>query len=265
MYGYIKRQPNGAIRFRVNIPNHEEQGIPLKHDWASTVYRSISEELPDDMPVPKGKVIRTTTYHDANLMHDLITGRSMSGIITLINQTPIQWFSKKQSTVETATYGSEYMVARQATEQIMDLRYTLRMLGIPIDGPSWLFGDNQSVITSSTVPTSTLNKRHNALSYHRVREAIASGTIYLMHIPGIMNPSDVLTKFLGYTKFWPLIRPLLFWSGETVNALQNNVPLTVEIASILDDTPAGLRGVSSIPCTTGKATVNPTDLITTPI
>jgi hypothetical protein len=86
-----------------------------------------------------------------------------------------------------------------------------------------------------------------------------------MHIPGIMNPSDVLTKFLGYTKFWPLIRPLLFWSGETVNALQNNVPLTVEIASILDDTPAGLRGVSSIPCTTGKATVNPTDLITTPI
>jgi hypothetical protein len=62
------------------------------------------------------------------------------------------------------------MVARQATEQIMDLRYTLGMLGSPIDGPSCLFGDNQSVITSSTVPTSTLNKRHNALSYKRVRK-----------------------------------------------------------------------------------------------
>jgi hypothetical protein len=68
----------------------EEQGIPLKHDWASTDYGSISEELPSDMPVHKGKVIWTTTYHDAKLMHELITRRSMSGIITLINQTAIQ-------------------------------------------------------------------------------------------------------------------------------------------------------------------------------
>ena len=56
--------------------------------------------------------------------------------------------------VVTATYGSEFMVERQATEQIMDIRYTLRMLGIPLDGPAWLFGDNQSVITSLTIPHS---------------------------------------------------------------------------------------------------------------
>jgi hypothetical protein len=52
----------------------------------------------------------------------------MSGILHFVNQTPIQWFSKKQNTVETATYGSEFMVARQATEQILDLRYTLLMM-----------------------------------------------------------------------------------------------------------------------------------------
>jgi hypothetical protein len=84
------------------------------------------------MPVANGKVNRTTTYHDSNLLHDLCTGRIMSGIITLINKTPIQWFSKNQTTVKTYTYGSEYMVTRQATERIMDLRYTLCMLGIPI-------------------------------------------------------------------------------------------------------------------------------------
>ena len=59
--------------------------------------------------------MRTTTYAYANLMHDLVTGRSMSGILHFVNQTPSQWFSKKQNTVETATYGSEFMVARQAT------------------------------------------------------------------------------------------------------------------------------------------------------
>ena len=93
------------------------------------------------------------------------------------------------------------MVARQATEQIMDLRYTLRMFGVPIDGASWLFGDNKSVITSSTIPHSTLDKRWNALSYHRVREAIAAGIIIFEHIDGKSNPSDVLTKFLHWAEF----------------------------------------------------------------
>jgi hypothetical protein len=72
----------------------------------------------------------------------------MSGIIHLVNQTPVQWFCKKQNVVETATYGSENMVARQATEQIMDFRYMVRMMGIPIDGPAWMFGDNERVFTS---------------------------------------------------------------------------------------------------------------------
>jgi hypothetical protein len=179
------------------------------------------------MPQPKGKMVRTTTYADANLMHDLVTGRSMSGILHLLNQTPIQWFAKKQDTVETATYGSEFMAARQATEQILDLRYTLRMLGIPIDGPSWMFGDNQSVITSSTIPHSNLNKRHNALSYHRVRECIASGILIFSHIAGANNPSDVLTKFLPSHKFQQIIQPLFFWRGDTLTS------------------PSGLRGVSS--------------------
>jgi hypothetical protein len=176
----------------------------------------------------------------------------MSGILHLVNQTPIQWFSKKQATVETATYGSEFMVARQATEQILDLRYTLRMMGIPIDGKSWLFGDNQSVITSSTIPTSTLNKRHNALSYHRIRECIASGIINFLHIEGKYNPSDVLTKFLGYSKLRPLIQPLLFWKGETM--INDNRPVPVVINNLQNDVPSGLRGVTS--------NINPSSTIT---
>jgi hypothetical protein len=76
----------------------------------------------------------------------------MSGIIHFVNQTPVTSFCKKQKTVETSTYGSELMVARQAAQQIIDLRYTLRMMGIPLDGPSWMFGDNESAITFSTRP-----------------------------------------------------------------------------------------------------------------
>jgi hypothetical protein len=152
------------------------------------VYGPNEEEVPDNMPTPRDKPFRSTTNEDANLMHCLVTGRSMSGFIHLVNQIPIQWFCKTQKFVETATYGSEFMVARQATEQIMDLRYTIRMMGIPIDGPAWMFGDNQSVITSSTIPHSNLNKRHNALSYHRVREAISAQIIYVIHMMVISIP-----------------------------------------------------------------------------
>ena len=66
------------------------------------------------------------------------------------------------------------MVARQATERMIDLQHTLRSFGVLLNGPSWMFGDNKSVVTSSAIPHSTLGKRWNALSYHRVREALGA-------------------------------------------------------------------------------------------
>jgi hypothetical protein len=152
MYGYLKRNPTGATRFRDKIPNHEQIATPIQYDWSSSIYGNVKEELPPDITTPRGKLVRTLTYQDSNLYHDLVTGRAMSGIIHLVKQTPIASNCKKQKTVGTVTYGSEFMVARHACEQIIDLRYSLCMMGIPIDGPAWAFGDNASVITSSTIP-----------------------------------------------------------------------------------------------------------------
>ena len=213
--GYLRKHPDAAIRFRTGIPNHEEEYAMPTHDWMYTVYGETKEEIPDDIPEPMGKAVRTTSMVDANLMHCKVTGRSATGILTLVNQTPIEWFSKRQSTVETATYGSEFVAARIATEQTIALRITLRDMGIPIEGPSWLFGDNQSVITSATIPKSILSKRHNALAYHRVRGAIAAGLMYFCKIDGKENVADIMTKFLPWAVFWPLVQPLLFWKGET--------------------------------------------------
>ena len=103
----------------------------------------------------------------------------MTCIISLVR------FSKKQSTVETATYGSEFVGARTCVEQIMDLRSTLRYLGVPILGRSFMFGDNESVVNSSSKPDSKLHKRHVVLSFHRVREAVASNMLSFLHIDGV--------------------------------------------------------------------------------
>ena len=183
-----------------------------------TVYGCPKEQVDPAWPTPKGKPVRLSSYCDANLMHDVVTGRSASGILEFLNQTPIDWFSKRQDQVETATYGSEFMVARQATERLIDLRYTLHSFGAPLDGPAWLFGDNKSVVTSSTIPHSNLSKRWNALSCHRVREAIAGGWLRFEHIPGTENASDILTKPLAWAGLCVFVEPLLLWKGDTADA-----------------------------------------------
>ena len=89
------------------------------------------------------------------------------------------------------------------------------MLGVPIDGPTYLFGDNMSMVTSSTVPSSSLKKRHNMLSYHRVREAVAADIVRVIHIPGTENPADVLTKSLGHGPLYKLTKKFIFYNKES--------------------------------------------------
>ena len=126
------------------------------------------------MPTPHGKSIHSSTFFDTNLMHDIITGHSATGILHLLNHPPRAWFSSSQGQVGMATYGSEFMAAHQAIEQIIDLHYLLCMLGVPLDGPTWLLGDNQTVINSATIPHSSLSKHWNALSYHCCHKAVTA-------------------------------------------------------------------------------------------
>ena len=90
-----------------------------------------------------------------------------------INQTPFDWYSKKQATAETATYGAEELAGRTAIEQCRANRLTFLYLGVPIDGPSILLEDNESVVKGVTIPHGRLSKHHLMLSWHYLREAIA--------------------------------------------------------------------------------------------
>ena len=110
----------------------------MKYDWSYTVYGNVQEIIPYNCPKPLGKSVTTTTTLDANLLHCLATGASLTACLHFCNHTPTDWYSKKQVTVETATYGSEFVAAKTATEQIMDMRYTLRYLGVPITSKSYI-------------------------------------------------------------------------------------------------------------------------------
>ena len=79
-----------------------------------------------------------------------------------------------------------------------------------MDGKAVLYGDNQSVITSSTLPHSKLSKRHSALAYHRVREAVAAKIIGFYKVDGTSNIADILSKHCAFAQAYPLLKPLLF-------------------------------------------------------
>jgi len=147
---------------------------------------------------------------DADHARNKVTRRSVTGIILLVNNTPLVWISKRQKTVETSTYGSELVAARMAVDLIIEIRYKFRMLGIKLEPKTIMVGDNMSVVLNTTIPSSTLKKKHLGCSYHRVREAIAGDIILYGHIPSEFNLADIGTKPLGFVQLHRLIDPYLF-------------------------------------------------------
>ena len=216
IYSYAIRTKDYAIRFRTELP--EYSFLPdHDFDWTYSVYGNVHEILPDDMPEPLGEAVTTTTTMDANLNHCLVTGKSLTGCLHFVNKTRVYWYSKKQATVETATYGSEFVAAKTATDQIMDIRQTLRYLGAPITTKSVLFGDSRSVVTSATLPHYTFRKRHNILAFHIGREAIAAKLMAFYWIQSAYNLSDMLSKHWDHPTVYPtILKLLLAWGNITL-------------------------------------------------
>jgi hypothetical protein len=96
--------------------------------------------------------------------------------------------------IESSRFGSEFVALKTVMEKMRGLRYKLRMMGFQIDGPTYAFGDNMSVVKNTSAPESVLRKKCNSICYHAVREAVATGELIVAHVPGISNPSDLLTK-----------------------------------------------------------------------
>ena len=211
--GYLANFPHGSLRFR--LMNQSIPIYPTKNMISRGLLCRCKGRIPHDIPEPKGKHVARTTYVDANLHHDQVTGIAVTACLHLVDTTPSHWHTKRQATVETATFGSEFVVARIATDQIIDLRYTLMYLGVPIRSKSYMFGDDKSVVDSASIPTSTLSRKSTLASYHRVRDAIAAGYLQFNWKDGKSNPVDILSKHWEFASIWPLLKPLLFWKGDT--------------------------------------------------
>ena len=197
-------------RFEVDwSPRNGEESPQVRAKAMKDIYPDACDELPHNMPVPRGNPVDINVFVDADHAGNRVTRRSHTGIIIYCNLAPILWYSKKQNTIETSTFGSEYIALRIATELVDGLRYKLRMFGIPLEGPARVFCDNEGVVKSSSFPESALKKKHCSIAYNKVRESVAAGKLLMFYESTNSNLADLLTKVLSHTKRQGLVQAIL--------------------------------------------------------
>jgi Reverse transcriptase (RNA-dependent DNA polymerase) len=207
IFDYLKCHERSSLVFDPqNMPLDESRFVA--RDW-SEYYPDAQEAIPLNAPEPRGNSVTMSCFVDADHAGCRVTRRSHTGIIIYVQGAPIIWYSKRQNTVESSTFGSEFIAMKTAIEQIEALRYKLRMMGIAIDGPANVFCDNEAVFKNCVHPESTIKKKHNSIAYHRTREAQASGTVRIAWEPGETNRADILTKLLDGKRLKVLIRMIL--------------------------------------------------------
>jgi hypothetical protein len=175
MFGYLKAHHNAEMVFDPSEPDIDPSQFE-RRDWTtSEVTEDLEEPLPPNMPEPRGFGFTMRAYVDADHATDTTTRKSRSGFLVFLNNAPIYWMSKKQTSVETSSFGSEFCAMKQCTEYVRGLRYKLRMMDISCEEPTFVYGDNQSVLFNTSIPESTLKKKSQSIAYHFVREGSMSG------------------------------------------------------------------------------------------
>ena len=206
MFAYLKTHERSKVVLDSSYPVLPEV---VKHDW-ETFYGKVKEEEPPDAPEPRGQPVNMVTFVDASHASDKTNRRSRTGVLLYVNKALVGWYSKKQGSVETSTFGSEMVAMKTAVELSIGLRYKLKMMGVPVEGPVHIKGDNMSVISNASIPASVLKKKSQSIAYHFIREQSARKVIYVSHEPTETMLADFLTKIMNAPTKDGLVKHVLF-------------------------------------------------------
>ena len=129
-------------------------------DWKKTAYGDDIPEVsvPPNAPAARGHGFTISAVVDSDHAGDSINRKLRTGFLVYCNCTLIYWLSKKQTGVETISFGAEFTAMKQCTEYTQELRYELVMMGISVSGPAHIYGDRKYVLVNASVRHSMLRK-----------------------------------------------------------------------------------------------------------
>jgi hypothetical protein len=192
LFAYLSLHHNARVVFDSTYPDADMRAF-IKTDW-KPMCGDAKEAIPPNAPVTRVKSIDLRIFVDSDHAGEHFKRRSRTGVVVYLNMAPIVWFSKRQPTVEASVSGAEFVAMKTGLETTRGLRYKLRMMGVAIDGPIYVYGNNMLVVHNTQRPESLLNKKSNTICYHAVRESAAMGVSIIGHIPSVNNPADICTK-----------------------------------------------------------------------
>ena len=131
------------------------------------------EPILPNAPLPIVKEVDLCMFVNSNDTVNKWTRRPRTGIMKYMNMSLINWYSKRQSSIKTTMFGAEYVVMKVGMGMLFVILYKLKMMGIPISGLTYIYGDNLSVIHKTWKPESTLKKQYHAISSHAIHESEA--------------------------------------------------------------------------------------------
>jgi hypothetical protein len=206
VFAYLVLHHNAIVVFDPTYPAVDIDTF-IKTDWKS-MYGDVKEMIPSDAPVTRGMEVDLRLFVYSDHAGEKFTRRSRTGFVIYLNMAPIVWFSKRQPTVESSFFGAEFVAM---IETCSGLRYKLRMMGVTLSGPTFVYGDNMSVVHNNQQPESVLKKKSNSIFYHAVRESAVMGESIIGNVPSVENPADICTKVVpGWQKRNHLICLLLY-------------------------------------------------------
>ena len=197
---YLRIKHNSMLILDPTYPVINYCDFRDREDWKA-FYDNVEEASPPmHLLKPPGKSIVIRMFVDSGHAGDKKDRRSRTGFMVFVNTALIRWHTKKQATIEGAVFGAKFVAMKTGVETRRGIRYTLRMMVVKIDGPTYIYRYNQSVINNTSKPESALKKKSNSICYYFVREAVAMKECLTTHISTVRNFADMLTKVLYGTK-----------------------------------------------------------------
>ena len=157
---------------------------------------SVFEDLLN-APNPFGFSVEVNICVDASHADDKLDRKYATGILIYVDDMLIKSISRRQKSVATRMFLSEFLALKTAVEEAQGMRLLLQSIGVPIKGPINIHTYNESVLRSASNTGNKLKRKHVAISYNLVRENIATNIIQLWKIDTKLNPSDQLAKSLN--------------------------------------------------------------------
>jgi hypothetical protein len=154
--GYLRLKHNSRLIFDPTYPDIDQTAFPSFH-WTE-FYGNVEEAIPPNLHPTLGKDIDLRMMVDSDHAGDKRTRHSCTGFIIFCNLAPVIWLSKQQATIETSVFGAEFVAMKHSIKTLRGLRYKICMMGVPLSGPTYIYGDNKSQVTNSSRAESTLKK-----------------------------------------------------------------------------------------------------------